>query len=152
MPEQITESVIIHGDANKIFEMWSNLDLLPKIIPEIKELKQINENKSHWVIKGPLGKDFEWTAEITRFDADRRIAWRTLEGDIKTSGQVTFQDLPQNQTELTVMLQYVPPAGKVGGVLAKIFADPREKITEGLRDFKAYVERMPDRIEKNNKE
>lgn len=152
MTVQITESVIIKGTSDEIFGMWSDLEMLPSIIEDIKDVKQLDELRSHWVVKGPLNKSFEWIAEITRFDEDRRIAWKTLEGDIKTSGQVTFKDLPNSETEMTVMMQYVPPAGKLGDVASKVLVNPREKITDSLRDFKAYAENMPDRMRKNNKD
>ncbi len=151
-PVQITESVIVKGSAGEIFDMWSDLEMLPSIIQDLKEVSKIDELTSHWVVKGPFGKDYQWIAEITRFDEDRRIGWRTLKGDIKTSGQVTFTDLPDNETELTVTMQYVPPAGKVGAAVSKIVENPRNKIVEGLRDFKAYAEDMPDRIRKANKD
>ena len=151
-PVQITESVIVKGAADQIFAMWSDLEMLPSIIKDIKEVDQIDELTSRWTVKGPLGKDYSWLAEITRFDEDRRIAWKTLEGDIKTSGQVTFKDLPQNETEMTVKMQYVPPAGKVGAAVSKILENPKDKVAEGLRDFKAFVEDMPGRIEKDNKD
>lgn len=152
MAVQITESVIIKGSADQIFDMWADLGMLPSIIKDIKEVQEIDPLTSHWVVKGPLGKSFEWTAEITRFDEDRRIGWRTIDGDIKTSGQITFKDLPQNETEMTVTMQYVPPAGKVGEIASKILENPREKISEGLRDFKAFAEGDFDRFSKNNKQ
>jgi uncharacterized membrane protein len=149
MTVQITESIIIKGDANEIFDIWRNVELFPSIMQELKDVKQIDAEKSRWVVSGPLGKDFEWIAEITRFEEDRRIAWKTIEGDIKTSGQVTFKDLPQNETELTVMMQYVPPAGKLGDVVSKAIADPRGKSTDSLRDFKRYAENRPDKQNKS---
>lgn len=151
-PVQITESVIVKGPVDEIFNMWSDLEMLPSIIDDLKEVTQLDELTSHWVVQGPFGKDFQWVAEITRFDEDRRIAWRTLEGDIKTSGQVTFKDLPDNETEMTVMMQYVPPAGKVGAAVSKVVDNPRNKISDGLRDFKSFAEGMPDRIHKDNKD
>jgi uncharacterized membrane protein len=151
-PVQITESVIIKGPVDEIFNMWSDLEMLPSIIKDIKEVTQLSELTSRWVVKGPLGKDYSWVAEVTRFDEDRRIAWKTIEGDIKTSGQVTFKDFPDQETEMTVMMQYVPPAGKVGAAVSKILENPRDKIASGLRDFKAFAEDMPDRIRKNNKD
>jgi uncharacterized membrane protein len=151
-PVQITEGVIIKGSAEEIFNMWSDIEMLPSIIKDLKEVTQIDELTSHWVVKGPFGKNYQWIAEITRFDEDRRIGWRTIEGDIKTSGQVTFKDLPNNETEVTVMLQYVPPVGKVGAAVSKVVDNPRNKIAGGLRDFKAFAEDMPDRIRKDNKD
>jgi len=151
-PVQITESIIIKGPVTDIFNMWSDLEMLPSIIKDIKEVTQLDELSSHWVVKGPFGQDFQWVAEITRFDEDRRIGWRTIDGDIKTSGQVTFTDLPEEETEMTVTMQYVPPAGKFGAAVSKIVENPRNKIVESLRDFKAFAEGMPDRIRKDNKD
>lgn len=152
MSVQITESVIIKGSADEVFEHWADLEVLPSIIDDIKDVKQLDELTSRWIVKGPLGKDYEWTAEITRFDEDRRIAWKTIDGDIKTSGQVTFKDLPQDETEMTVMMQYVPPAGKLGDIASKVLDDPRGKISEGLHEFKRYVESSTGRHAKFNKD
>jgi uncharacterized membrane protein len=60
-------------------------------------------------------------------------------------------DLPNNETEMTVTMQYVPPAGKLGEVASKILQNPREKLNEGLRDFKAFAEGDLDRLTKRNK-
>jgi uncharacterized membrane protein len=38
------------------------------------------------------------------------------------------------------MLQYVPPAGKLGEFVAHLFSDPGQRLDEDLRNFKAYVE------------
>jgi uncharacterized membrane protein len=152
MAVQITESVIIKGQPEEVFSLWNDIEMFPSIIKDIKNVEKIDELLSRWVVKGPLGKEYAWTAQITRFDEDRRIAWKTLEGDLKTSGQVTFKDLPQGETEMTVTMQYVPPAGKVGETISKVVEGPRKKVNEGLRDFKAYVEDMPDRISKNKKD
>lgn len=148
MTVQVTENVIIKGNPEEIFELWNDLEIFPSIIKEIKEVQKISDIHSHWVVKGPLGKDIEWTAEITRFDEDRRIGWKTLEGDIKTSGQVTFMDLPNHQTEVTVTMMLVPPAGKVGEVFARVVENPRKLLVEGLKDFKSFAEDMPERIRK----
>jgi uncharacterized membrane protein len=102
---------------------------------------------SHWVMKGLLGKTIEWDAKTTRMEQNTRIAWNSMDnGDLTTSGQVTFNALPQNQVEVTVTLQYVPPAGKMGEAIATLFDNPDAKLEEDLRNFKAYAERMTHRI------
>jgi uncharacterized membrane protein len=53
---------------------------------------------------------------------------------------VTFTALPQNDTEITVTLQMVPPHGALGGLVARLFADPEGQLTRDLRQFKAYAE------------
>jgi hypothetical protein len=73
-----------------------------------------------------LGKKLEWDAETTTLEPSKRIAWNSRDGgDIKTSGQVTFNALSQGETEITILLQYVPPAGRLGEFIANLFSDPK---------------------------
>jgi uncharacterized membrane protein len=37
-------------------------------------------------------------------------------------------------------MQYKPPAGKAGEVIASIFSNPEERLKEDLRNFKRYAE------------
>jgi len=107
----------------------------------IKSITKTGARTSHWVMEGPLGKDLEWDADTTTLEPNKRIAWNSRDGgDIKTSGQVTFNELSQGQTEITVMLQYVPPTGKIGEFVAQLFSDPDKRLDEDLRNFKAYAE------------
>jgi uncharacterized membrane protein len=59
---------------------------------------------------------------------------------------VTFKELPQDQTQVTVTLQYVPPGGVVGEAAAALFGQPEKQLTEDLKNFKSYVEKMEDRL------
>ncbi len=103
-------------------------------------------------MKGPLGRDLEWYTETTRSDENKRIAWRTLEGDIKTSGQVTFNSLPDQETEMTIMTQYVPPEGAISEMASSIFTDFESKVEKDLLNFKAYAEGMHNRINLKSKD
>jgi uncharacterized membrane protein len=149
MAVQFTESMIIKAQPEIVFAWWSHLEMLPSIIEDIKDVTLINDTRSQWVVKGPLGINYQWTAEITRFDQDRRIAWKTIDGDLKTSGQITFKDLPQDETEMTVTMQYAPPAGKAGEIASKMLQNPQEKIIQGMREFKKFAEQNPAKDWKN---
>jgi uncharacterized membrane protein len=92
-------------------------------------------------MEGPLGTSFKWDAETTLAEAPTRIAWNSRDGgDIKTSGQAVFAELPNDQTQVTVTLQYVPPAGKVGELAARLFERPEQRLEEDLARFKTYAE------------
>ena len=95
-------------------------------------------------MEGPLGILIAWEVETTRLEKNKRIAWSSKDkgGDIKTSGQVTFNPLPQGQTEVTITLQYSPPAGVIGQVVAEVLANPEGRLVDDLRNFKAYAEGM----------
>ena len=144
-PEHITDSIIVGGNVTEIFNMWRNFENFPQFMKYIKSVKRTGDRTSHWVMEGPLGKDIEWDAQTTRLEENKRIAWASTGGDIQTSGQVTFNQLPDNQTEVTVMLHYEPPAGLAGQVGAALFSKPEKQLQEDLRNFKAYAERMYER-------
>lgn len=150
MPDQITKSIIVKGDASDIFALWADFSNFPNFMKYIKSVIRTGDLTSRWQMEGPLGKDVEWEAEMTTFEPNKRIGWNTKgrngDGDVTTSGQVTFAELPNNQTEVTVMMQYTPPAGVLGEVVAKIFSNPENRVMEDLQNFKKYAEGHFDRL------
>jgi uncharacterized membrane protein len=98
------------------------------------------ERSSHWVVKGPLGSSVEFDAETTMMEPNKRIAWNSRDGgDVKTSGQVSFNELGNNQTEVHVILKYDPPAGVAGDLVAKVFSNPQKQLEEDMARFKQLV-------------
>jgi uncharacterized membrane protein len=71
------------------------------------------------------------------------IAWRSLDNaDVDNAGSVRFVDAPAGRgTEVRVVLDYIPPAGKVGSLIAKLFLEePNIQVREDLRAFKQLME------------
>jgi uncharacterized membrane protein len=149
MTEQVTRSIIVKADPARAYQAWSNFENFPHFMKHIKSVRTTSDGMSHWVMDGPLGTDIEWEAETTRMDLNKRIAWSSKdneESDITTSGQVTFNELPQGETEVTVMMQYVPrKGGRLGSSVAKIFSNPEAQLEEDLQNFKDYIEGREDR-------
>lgn len=141
MADQFTKEIIVKASVADVYDVWANFENFPQFMKYIKSIRKTGDRTSHWVMEGPLGKDIEWDAETTRLEPNKRIGWNSRDnGDITTSGQVVFTPLGQNETQVAVTLQYVPPAGKLGEVVAKIFSDPEEQLEEDLRNFKAFIE------------
>ena len=141
MAEHVTRTILVKAPVSEVYELWANFENFPHFMHNMESVTKTGDGLSHWVMKGPLGKKLEWDARTTRADQNTRIAWNSLDGgDIKTSGQVTFNQMPEGDTEIAVTLQYVPPMGKVGEVIAHLFDDPEGKLEEDLKNFKHYVE------------
>lgn len=142
MTEQIVKSVIVKRPVQDIYSIWSNFENFPYFMEYVKDVTKVGPKVSHWEVKGPLGMTVEWDAEMTRMEDNKRIAWNSKDrdGTITTSGQVTFNSLPQNETEVTVTMQYTPPAGKAGEIVANLFSNPEQRLAEDLRNFKRYAE------------
>jgi uncharacterized membrane protein len=141
MADQFTKEIIVGASVEAAYSAWANFENFPHFMKYINSVRKTGDRTSHWVMDGPLGKQIEWDAETTMLEPNKRIAWNSRDnGDITTSGQVVFKELGHNQTHITVTLQYVPPAGKLGEVVAKIFSNPEEQLEEDLAHFKAYIE------------
>ncbi|HSM57411.1 MAG TPA: SRPBCC family protein [Candidatus Sulfomarinibacteraceae bacterium] len=151
MAEQVTKTIIVKADVADVYNIWSDFENFPHFMSHVKSVKKLSDRASEWTVTGPLGTSLTWNAEMTRDEENKRIAWssKDKEGSLTTSGQVTFNNLPEHQTEVTVLLQYNPPAGKAGEVVARLFANPEQKLQEDLRNFKSFAEGMYDRTAKH---
>src|SRR5579859_1426130 len=129
MPDKFTQSIVVLGSLSDIYSLWADLTNFPRFMHYIKSVTMIDDRTSHWVMKGPLGTDIEWDAVTTRMEPNQRIAWNSKDNSaVTTSGQVTFRPMGTNETEVTVTLQYDPPAGAAGQAMASLFANPEKRV------------------------
>jgi len=147
MADPFSRSIVVLANVGDVYQIWANLENFPRFMKYIKSVTLTGPRTSHWVAAGPLGVDIDWDAVTTRLDENERVAWNSIEGsDIKTSGQVTFRELGPNETEVTVTLQYDPPAGVAGEAVAELFANPEKRVQNDLEHFKEHVESTSQRI------
>lgn len=140
MGKQITKSIIVNGEIPDLYEAWLNFGNHPLFMGHIESVTQEGPDINHWTMEGPLNTKLEWTTKTTREELNKRIAWKTIGGDLKTSGQVTFTDLPQGQAEITVTSQTIPPDDLIEKVANTLFEDEDTQLEKDLRSFKALVE------------
>ena len=57
------------------------------------------------------GKTREWTTEITEQRPDEKIAWKTIGGEVKNDGIVTFEQLGNDQTPINVEMDVEGESG-----------------------------------------
>ncbi len=147
----VEKSVRIQKSAAELFNFWRNLANLPRFMHHLNEVREIGDGRSHWVARGPGGYRMEWDAKILNQQANELIAWRSLEGaDLDSAGSVRFRELGDSGgTQVTLSLEYIPPAGRVGSAIAKLLGrHPEREIEQDLRRFKQLMEtrsmaRMP---------
>ena len=85
----------------------------------------------------------EWDAEIVNDVENQQIAWRSLPGsDVDSAGSVNFDSMHAGEdTQVTVNLQYAPPAGRAGGWVATLLGrEPSQMIREDLHRLKQLLE------------
>lgn len=136
---QVTKSIIVKGDLPDLYETWADFSKFPQFMDNLISVTPDGPDTHHWVREGPLNTTLEWTTKTTRLEPHRRIAWKTLEGDFKTSGQVTFTDLPHGEVEVTVTSQIIP-SDNISGKVAIWLWDEEAQLQNDLRNFKALIE------------
>lgn len=139
----VEESVTVNKSPEEIFAYWRNLENLPRFMDHLKEVRVTDGTRSHWVAKAPAGTAVEWDAEIINEEENRLIAWRSLEGaDVPNTGSVRFVPSPGGRgTQVKVNLEYLPPAGKVGAAVARLFGEePSQQVRDDLHRFKQLME------------
>jgi uncharacterized membrane protein len=137
----VEESVIVNASPERLYSFWRNFENLPRFMAHLQSVKVLDDKRSHWVARGPIGSDAEWDAEIINEIPNELIGWRSVDGSkVKNAGSVHFTP-SAGRTEVKVVLRYDPPAGKVGAAIAKLFGeDPAHQVAEDLRQFKRLVE------------
>jgi len=141
--EDVTQSITINATPETLYRYWRNLENFPRFMRHLKSVEVVDERVSRWVATAPAGTSIEWDAEIVEDQANARIAWRTLSDvQVEHAGIVSFEPAPGGRgTVVRVSLRYVPPAGRVGVRIAKLFGEePNVQIREDLRCLKQLIE------------
>lgn len=142
MAQRVNESIEVEASRQQVFDYWSNFENFSKFMENIEEVRMTGEDTSHWKVKGPLGFPVEFDAKTTEMSPERGIGWNTTDGQVMTSGEVTFQEVLPDRTRVEVTMNYSdPPGGKLGEAVAGILADPQKSMQKDLQNFAGIVER-----------
>ena len=138
----VQKSVTINKSQAELYQFWRNFENLPQFMNHLESVTVLDDKRSHWKAKAPLGYTVEWDAEATGEVANERISWHSVEGsEITNSGVVEFLPTVNRGTEVRVTLTYEPPAGKLGEWVAWLFGEePSIQVAEDLRRFKSLME------------
>ncbi len=141
--EPVRETIIVNASAEACYRMWRDFERFPRFMKHVESVRASSQDQWHWVVKAPGGGTVEWDARITSDEPSRLLAWETLPGaDVQNSGMVRFEEGPGGRgTKVRVEMSYVPPAGPIGAVAAKVTGEaPGQQVREDLRRFKQIIE------------
>jgi uncharacterized membrane protein len=139
---QLKESVTIARSPSEIFRFWRNFDNLPRFVTHLTSVERLDDTRSRWTFSAPGGKAVRWDATIINEIDDELLAWKSLPGaDVVSAGSVSFKPARRGGTEVTVSMQYAPPAGKVGAAVAWLMGrGGASELREDLRRLKHLME------------
>jgi uncharacterized membrane protein len=140
---KVLKTVTINRPASELYAFWRNFENLPKFMRHLESVTVLDDKRSHWVAKGPMGMHIAWDAEIINDEMDRLIAWKSVKNaSVPNAGSVSFKPLPAGRgTEVQVNLEYNPPGGLLGAAVAKLWGEePHQQVRDDLYRFKQLME------------
>lgn len=140
---KVTKTITVNASPAEVYRFWRNFENLPRFMPHLASVRVRDNRRSHWVAKGPAGKQIEWDAEIINEVENELIAWQSLDNaDVYNAGSVHFYPAAGGRgAEVKVVMRYTPPAGALGVAMAKLFGEePSQQVEDDLRRLKQMLE------------
>jgi uncharacterized membrane protein len=138
----VEKTITIDAPVEQVWELWSSFENFPRFMTHLREVRKVDEGRSHWVAAGPAGIPIEWDAVVTDWVPQQFIGWTSVEGStIATTGQVRFRPTTSESTEIDVRMEYRPPAGAAGhAIVALLGSDPKRAMDDDLLRLKSLLE------------
>lgn len=134
---QVIETVDVNVPISTAYNQWTQFEEFPHFLTYVESITQVTPTLTEWKVKvGTVEKEFE--ANITEQHPDERVAWNSTGGEVDHAGVVTFHKLSDNETRVTVQLDWTAE-----GLLEKLGAAigvDNHAIKKDLANFKEYIE------------
>jgi uncharacterized membrane protein len=89
MPK-VEDSIEVQVPVATAYNQWTQFEEFPRFMEGIQSVQQLDDTHVRW--KADVrGETREWTAEIVEQQPDAKIAWKTVDGEIRNDGVVTFE-------------------------------------------------------------
>lgn len=136
-------SITVNRPVDDVYAFWHDFANLPTFMYHLDFVEMTSDTRSRWTAKGPGDMHVEWEAETVVDIPDQLLAWGSVDGTgVENSGSVHFSTAPAGQgTEVSVELEYKPPAGTLGVAVAAMLGEaPGRQLRDDLRRFKQVME------------
>lgn len=138
----IHAAVTVDKPAAELYRFWRDFENLPCFMEHVESVKRLDDKRSHWVAKGPLGAKVSWDAEIIADRENKIIGWRSMKGSqIHQAGSVRFEPLKRGRaTRVDITMQYNPSGLLTSGAAKVLGRNPERQVRNDLRRFKRFAE------------
>lgn len=141
--QRIEKSIRIRAPVDQVYEMFRDVANVPRFADHVEEVRPLSSDGrlSHWKLRsGQTGAAFEFDAEIAEDEPRRSIGWRSLRGNLGTSGNVTFAEL-EDETLVHVILQWFDlPLKPIAEAEGYRLQEPDKMLGNALRRLKHLSE------------
>ena len=137
MPK-IEDTIEVQVPVQQAYNQWTQFEDFPKFMNGIQSVQQLDDTHVQWVAE-IRGESRQWTTEITEQRPDERVAWKTIEGEVKNDGVVTFEPLGDAQTRVNVEMD-VEGDSTAENVAGDLLGVVKKQVHGDLERFKQLIE------------
>jgi uncharacterized membrane protein len=137
MPK-IEDSIEVQVPVQQAYNQWTQFEQFPKFMEGIQSVQQLDDTHVQWVAE-IRGESRQWTTEITEQQPDEKIAWKTIDGEVKNDGVVTFEQVGDAQTRVKLQMD-VEGESTVENVAGDLLGIVKGQVHGDLERFKQLVE------------
>jgi uncharacterized membrane protein len=134
----VQDSIEVRVPVQQAYNQWTQFEEFPKFMEGIQSVRQIDDTHVEWVAE-IRGESRSWTTEITEQQPDQRIAWKTIDGELKNDGIVTFERAGDQQTLVQVQMD-VAGDSKAENVAGDLLGVVKAQVHGDLERFKQLIE------------
>jgi len=139
----VKHTMTINRTPMEIYEYVQDPANHHRYMEHVESVRADEDGTFHWAIKGPFGSTWRFRSEHINEDPGHLVAWKSLPGgDLDNAGSIRLVPAWDGRgTEVTMEINFEPPAGSVGLAVAKILGhDPDARVRENLRRLKQLLE------------
>ena len=137
MPK-IADSIEVQVPVRRAYNQWTQFEEFPKFMEGIQSVQQLDDTHVQWVAE-IRGKSRQWTTEITEQQPDKKVAWKTIDGEVKNDGAVTFEQIAGGQTRVNVEMD-VEGDSTAENVAGDLLGIVKGQVHGDLERFKQLIE------------
>jgi len=137
MPK-IEDSIEVQVPVRRAYNQWTQFEEFPKFMEGIQSVQQLDDTHVQWVAEIG-GKSRQWTTEITEQQPDKKVAWKTVDGEVKNDGVVTFEQVGDGQTLVNVEMD-VEGESRAENVAGDLLGVVKGQVRGDLQRFKQLIE------------
>ena len=137
MPK-IEDTIDVQVPVQQAYNQWTQFEDFPKFMEGIQSVQQLDDTHVQWVAE-IRGESRQWTTEITEQRLDEKVAWKTIEGEVKNDGVVTFEPMGDAQTRINVQMD-VEGESTAENVVGDLLGVVKSQVRGDLERFKHLIE------------
>ena len=137
MPK-IDDSIEVQVPIQQAYNQWTQFEDFPKFMEGVQSVQQLDDTHVHWVAE-IRGETREWTTEITEQQPDKKVVWKTIDGQVKNDGSVSFEQIAERQTRVNVQMD-VEGESTAENVAGDLLGIVKSQVHGDLERFKQLIE------------